>query len=88
MAHNKTVLLTAADKARATKARKMLDAAEGYGERVLVNYVKRDGTEKRVEGAILSRLGVDDKEAVILDTIEGPRTINVWRAKSVVLMGQ
>lgn len=84
MAHNKTVLLTAADKGRASKARTMLDAA-ATDERVLVNYVRRDGVTKRYDGTIVERLGVDDKEAVVLDTVEGPRTLNLWRMKSVNL---
>lgn len=86
MAHNKTVLLTAADKARATKARNML-AARGEGERVLLNYVRRDGVAKHIEGPVIEFVGSDDKEAVIIDTLDGPRTVNLWRTKSVTLMG-
>lgn len=87
MAHNATVTLTAADKGRASKARTMLNAA-APGERVLVNYVRRDGTAKRYEGPVVSRIGTADKEAVVLDTLDGPRSLNLWRAKSVVLMGE
>lgn len=84
MAHNKTVLLTAADKGRATKARNMLAQAK-EGETVLANYVRRDGENKMVEGSIIEFVGTEDKEAVVLDTIAGPRTINLWRIKSVSL---
>lgn len=85
--HNKTTILTAADKSRASKARTMLNAA-APGERVLVNYVRRDGVTKHYEGPVVSRIGTGDKEAVVLDTLDGPRSLNLWRAKSVVLMGQ
>jgi len=82
MAHNATVVLTAADKARATKARKMLDAMD-KNDRVLVHYERRDGVARYYEGEVLSRLGENDKEAAIIDTPSGPRTLNLWRMKNV-----
>jgi len=81
---NKPVDLTAADKARASKARKVLDAARP-DERVLINYVRRDGVEKHYDGTVVERLGKDSHEAVVLDTIKGARTLNLWRVKSVSL---
>lgn len=82
MAHNATVTLTAADKARATKARNVLDAV-CENDRVLVHFVKRDGTARYLEGPVLSRVGTADKEAVVVETIEGPRSANLWSIKNV-----
>ena len=83
---NSTVVLSAADKARATKAKNMLAQVQ-YGDRVLVNFTKRDGTVKRMEGHIVNIVGgTPDKEAVVLDTIEGPRSANLWSIKSVNLL--
>lgn len=85
MAHNKTVALSAADKGRATKARNMLAHVQ-YGDMVAVNYVKRDGTPTVLEGNLVNLIGKDDKEAVVLRTVKGERSANLWRIKSVMLM--
>lgn len=83
MAHNKTVVLTAADKGRATKARKAL-AKHQYGDVVIVKHTKRDGTEQVLVGNILAMVGeAADKEAVVLRTDKGDRSANLWRIKSV-----
>lgn len=88
MARNATVVLSAADKGRATKARKMLAYATEHGENVLVNFTKRDGSPRHIEGPVVSIVGHNDHEAVVVDTIEGPRSANLWTIRSVVLMGE
>lgn len=80
---NAPVVLTAADKARATKARKAL-AAHQYGDVVIVKHTKRDGTEQVLVGNIVAVVGATpDKEAVVLRTDKGDRSANLWRVKSI-----
>lgn len=82
MARNATVVLSAADKGRATKARNMLDVA-AKSDRVLIHFTKRDGTDRYIEGPVLSRVGEGDHEAVVVDTVQGPRSANLWTIKNV-----
>lgn len=82
MAHNPTRTLTAADKARATKARKALSGREN--STVTVNYVKRDGTADTLTGQMLGFVGEGDKEAVtVVIKGKGFRSANLWTVKSV-----
>ena len=80
---NSTIVLTAAQKGKATKARKAL--AGRVNETVTVNFVKRDGTEATITGQVLGFVGKDDKEAVSLVVRDkGYRSANLWTIKSVL----
>jgi hypothetical protein len=79
---NSTVVLSAADKARATKARKAL--AGKVNETVTVNFTKRDGTPSTITGQVLGFVGEGDKEAVsLVVTGKGYRSANLWTVKSI-----
>jgi len=80
---NSTIVLTAAQKGKATKARKAL--AGRVNETVTVNFVKRDGTEATITGQVLGFVGENDKEAVSLVVRDkGYRSANLWTIKSVL----
>jgi hypothetical protein len=80
---NAPVVLTAAQKGKATKARKAL--AGKVNETVTVNFVKRDGTESTMTGQVLGFVGEGDKEAVSLVIRDkGYRSANLWTIKSIL----
>lgn len=82
MAHNPTIVLTAAQKDVATQVRKAL-ADRQYGDKVEVNFVKRDQSESTIVGHIVGIVGENDKEAVTLMTDKGHRSANLWAVKSL-----
>ena len=83
MARHNARTLSAAEKGKATKARKALAGREG--QTVTLNYTKRDGSEAVLTGQVLGFVGEGDKEAVSLVIRDkGYRSANLWNIKSVL----
>lgn len=72
--HNKTIALTDAQKSVAAQVR----SAITVGQTVEVNFVKRDHSTSSLTGNIVSIVGENDKEAMVLLTDKGHRSANLW----------
>lgn len=83
--HNKTIVLTAAQKSVASQVRHAL-AGRQYGDVVVIDFVKRDGTNSTLTGSIVNLIGENDKEAVVIATEKGHRSANLWAVKGMSVL--
>lgn len=56
------------------------------GERVVISGTKRDGSPRAYVGNIVGLVGKDSHEAVIIETADGRKSMNLYNVKDVVGM--
>ncbi len=81
MPRNKPVDLTPVQMRTSAANRAMLSARQG--ERVTLDYDKRDGTPSTVSGEVVECRGSASSAVVVLLTDKGERSPNLWLIKAI-----